>query len=181
MGKDTLMVALDSNSLTYLIDALEYINRPTGPLVEDKVALARSYFYLPECSPFHLSPTVFTEYGRIADEGRLAMHESWTSSHFCPIVPRPDPATVEEQAGRLLSHHSDVDDCRVVAECQLSAIRLLVTRDGNLRKRLGPHSGSVKLLSPREFWTLLDVKPGTAPRMLPTMENPLISTSWWRA
>src|SRR5438445_7116632 len=85
-GSVTMMLAslseigLDSNCLSYVIDALEGVSEPTGDLAAQRVALARLYLYTP--GTLWTLPTVKEEFSRIPDRSRCASHASWTSVLF---------------------------------------------------------------------------------------------------
>jgi hypothetical protein len=65
MGHDTTMIALDSNVMTYWIDAMSSVpGPPAEPCKAEKIALARIFFWMPDESAFHLTPTVEAEYRR---------------------------------------------------------------------------------------------------------------------
>ena len=155
MGKDTEMVALDSSAMTKLIEALTCISAPSvGADVEARKALARGFFYLPPNCCFHLTPTVQIEYLRINSEDRLRDHLSWANSHFCFVNPTPDPKWVEKRAAELNQLHSnakDLDDCKVLAECEASMIKCLISDDKKFIKKLRYHSPSVSLCPPRNI------------------------------
>ena len=83
MGIDTVMVALDSNAMTYFIEAMNCVSvPPAGDQAEAKIALARIFFYLPHESCFRFTPTVELEYLRIRDKMKKDDHRSWTMTTF---------------------------------------------------------------------------------------------------
>jgi predicted nucleic acid-binding protein len=181
MGKDTMMVALDSNAMTYLITALRNApQEPKGQLAEEMIALVRSFMYLPQECSLHLTPTVEAEYLRIRNEQLLDDHLSWASVHFCMINPRPDPLRVETRALEFKTVRSGVNDCKLLAECEFSSIERLVTVDRRFRSNLGTGS-RVMLISPQELWASLDMLPGAPSPRLPCPTNPLSKADWWRA
>src|SRR5438128_5492370 len=88
MGKDLTMVALDSNAMTYWIEAMSSTTGPPGePCGAEKVALARIYCWLPEESGYHLTPTVQQEYEAIKVQKKLEDHVSWRMVHISPVMP----------------------------------------------------------------------------------------------
>lgn len=180
MATDTEMVALDSNALTYLIDALEAVNGPpTGRLGPTKIALARTFMYLPPDSCFHIVPTVEFEFQKIKDRARLANHTDWVLTHISMVSPRPPEDLVRLRAFELLAYGADVGDCRVLAECELSQIKTLITEDKDFVRTLGGHS-RVRIMSAEECWSSLGVKPGASPNKVPHPTNPLARQTWWK-
>src|ERR1700730_2132155 len=137
MGIDTEMVALDSNAMTYLIEGLNCVSGPPfGPESDSKKALVHSFFYLPDCSCFRLTPTVEDEYKRIKDRLKRENHHSWRMVHFSPVRPLPDPNKISVRVQQLQRHHRDHDDCKVLAECEMCEIKTLITRDRDFLKNL---------------------------------------------
>jgi hypothetical protein len=182
MGIDTEMVALDSNAMTYLIEGLNCVSGPPlGREAESKIALVRSFFYLPNSSCFHLTPTVEAEYKRIKDQPKLENHRSWGMVHFSPVRPLPNANQLCVRTQQLQQHHSDYDDCRILAECEMCQIKTLITSDRNFRKNLARQAVGVKVCAPLDYWQSRGVAPGTPPRRLPTHDNPLSQVSWWQA
>ena len=47
MWFDLSQIGLDSNCLSYVIQALEGVSRPTDALADQKIALVRLYIYTP--------------------------------------------------------------------------------------------------------------------------------------
>jgi hypothetical protein len=177
MGNDA-RVALDSNCLSYLIDALSQGHEPTqdDPLREQRLALVRIMLY--DEWGLYVTPMTVIECERIRSLARAQLHDSWLSSIFSELQPLDRPA-IEARTLELLAHHPDADDCRVVAECEGAGIRVLLTYDYDLIENLGSRT-SVRLLRPVEYWTDLKVERGAAPQSMPAHGNPLASAIWWR-
>src|SRR5437016_13186714 len=118
MGKDLTMVALDSNAMTYWIEAMSSTTGPPGePCGAEKVALARIYFCRPEESGYHLTPTVQQEYEAIKVQKKLEDHVSWRMVHISPVMPLPEAATVQSRVDELRPFYKGENDRRIVAEC----------------------------------------------------------------
>jgi hypothetical protein len=180
MGRDTSMVALDSNAMTYWIDALGSTSGPPAePCGFEKLALARIFFYLPKESGFHYTPTVQSEFQAIRDRARRDDHLSWALVHISGVRPLPDPSAVETRAAELMPFHRRGKDCRIVAECELTEIITLLTCDTDLLKKLRAKS-RVALSLPSEYWERMAVPKGTVPTWAPHPTNPLSKLTWWR-
>lgn len=116
MGWDTTMIALDSNAMTYLIDAMSSVSGPPiGCCSEEKIALARIYFWMPDESGFHLTPTVQKEYEAIRQQVKRENHESWRMVHISQVNPSPSVEAVSTRADAFLADHNGVDDRRILA------------------------------------------------------------------
>jgi hypothetical protein len=66
-------VGLDSQCLSYLLDAIAGISEPTDLLAAEKKALLRSWFY--KSGTFVLTETVISEVSRIRNIDRREFHE----------------------------------------------------------------------------------------------------------
>lgn len=182
MGIDTEMVALDSNAMTYLIDGLNSVRGPPlNPEAESKKALVHSFFYLPDCSCFRLTPTVEAEYKRIKDQLKRENHRSWEMVHFSSVRPLPNPNQLRGRAQQLQQHHRDYDDCSVLAECEMCYIKTIITCDRDFLKNLAPQAVGVRVCAPLDYWQSQGIPPGAPPLRVPTPDNPLSLVSWWRA
>ncbi len=68
-------IAIDSNALTYLLEAMEPAYDPSNDdfaLACERLAMIRSYLYAEQC--FYILPQVEAEYRRIR-------HEDWRTAH----------------------------------------------------------------------------------------------------
>jgi len=177
MGKSSL-AALDSNSLSYLLDAVHAGEEPAAhdPLREEKLALVRIMLY--DEWGLYVTPQVGKECARIRNVSRAELHASWLNSIFTEVQP-VNATRIEARASELLSKHVGRGDCQMVAEAEDAGIRVLLTSDVNFISRLSA-STSVKLLRPTSYWTSLNLPIGTRPRTLPHDSNPLAAMRWWR-
>jgi predicted nucleic acid-binding protein len=169
-------VAVDSQCLTYLIDALEGISRPTDELTPQRIALATCFFYRQDC--FRYTRTVEDEVRRMK-EPRRTNHLRWMEIHFAPTLPH-DEHRMLGAAHAFTHYHPPFRDCRILAECHQGHLDALVTFDLTFKKRLGPVSGPVRLLTPMEFLSSLELCVGDEPARLPHSSNPMIDDQWWR-
>ncbi len=169
-------VGLDSQCLSFIIDALEGVAEPTDALAEQKVALVRTYLYTP--GTLWTMPTVKREFERIRDPVRRAKHRSWTSVLF-GVYPLKDPKAVRQRAAELEVLHADIDDRMVLAEAEDIGFSVLLSFDADFVKHL-THRTRLNLTRPVPFWDSLAIPKGATPDKVPNPENPLASQTWWR-
>lgn len=169
-----LDIALDTNCLTYVIDALEGMAAPpTDGLAEQKVALVRLFFYTPA---LWVTPTVEREALRISDSVRRANHIGWMSVHFGVLRPS---GPVQRRATELEALHPEEKDCLVLAEAEGIGLGVLLSFDDTFVKRLSP-CARLTLARPAQFWETLGIPRGAPRRWMPSHDNPLAMQSWWR-
>jgi hypothetical protein len=174
MGKDRMMVALDSPCFTYAVEAFQSVSGPPlPPCADEKRALFLIYLYLPNESCFHIGPTVKAEYARIRDTDKRNAHESMNSSLFCDFDPTLCPLQIDRRAQELNKSHNGPADCRVLAECEAAQMRVLLTYDHNFLKRLSPHARGVQLMRPSDLLAQMNIAPGTRPNRVPNVTNPI--------
>jgi hypothetical protein len=172
-------IALDSNCLSYVIEAMEGVAEPTGPtddLAEQKVALVRLFLYTH--GTLWTLPTGKEEFSHITDSARRARHESWTSVLF-GVRPVSDPGVVRKRAAELETLHRPLGDRIVLAEAEDIGFSALLSFDAKFVRRLAPHS-TLKLSSPAPYWESLGVPRGAPPVHVPHETNPLAAEKWWR-
>jgi len=169
-------IGLDSNCLSYIIDALEGLTQPTDDLALQRVALVRLFLYTP--GTLWTMPTVKEEFARIPEPIRRASHESWTSVLF-GVRPLNRPANVRQRAADLERYHSKLEDRLVLAEAEDIGFSALLSFDNTFIKRL-QHHARLRLTTPRAFWDSLLIPKGAAPVQLPAKDNPLLHQTWWR-
>jgi hypothetical protein len=169
-------VGLDSNCLSYLIDAATRASAGSTPVSVEGTALLRILFYVP--GRFFVTDTVAEECRDIRNPEKLAIHTSFTSYTYWGI-PINDLVKVSERAKSLSPLHSGDADCLVLAEAEDAELDVLLTYDRNFLK-LGAASGTVvKLSRPSEHWASLSI-PRSSPLVnRPTQGNPLEGQSWW--
>lgn len=181
MGRDSTMIALDSNAMTYWIEAMSSVDGPpAGPSSAEKIALARIYFWMPDGSGFHLTPTVQKEYEAIRQQARRDNHESWRMVHISQVNPPPPADAASKRADELLPYHSGVGDRRILAECELSEIDCLLTADEKFLRNLGPRADGLRVCLPTQYWADMQIARGVRPNRVPHETNPLSRVDWWR-
>jgi len=171
-------VVLDSNCLSYLVDALNAGSPPdTADLLGvQKLALARIMFY--DEWGLYVTPGVTDECARIRNVGRAELHTSWLDSIFTEVQPRNSSAILSRTA-QLLTYHNDSDDCRILAESEDASARVLLTYDDKFISRLSAQT-NVRLMRAADYWIGLNIPKGAQPETTPHAKNPLSSARWWR-
>lgn len=170
-------VGLDSECLSYLLDAIAGIEEPTDPLSEERKALIRVWFYMP--GTFYLSETVVSECARIRHVDRRELHQSFVHTTLLDLPVR-DRAAVEARTAHLLQFHPKLNDSRVLAEAEDLGLGTLLTYDGDFRRHLAPVSAVVALTIPTAYWASLGIPKGAHPQKVPHDTNPLHQQTWWR-
>lgn len=181
MYAETNRVALDSNAMSDLIEAVTSLaSPPTGNAATEKIALARCYLYRQPETVFCITPTVDVEFSRIPDQARLGDHAHWALLHLTTLPKPSSPADVIFRTNALNAYHSDVDDCRIVAECEALDVNVLLTSDRKLRNTMRRAGTQVAVLSGQQYWIEMTVAPEEIPAVELDPDNPLSSASWWR-
>lgn len=170
-------VGLDSPCLSYLLDGIAGINEPTDILASEKIALLRSWFYVPRT--FFITATVLSEVARIRIAERREFHESFIRTLFLDYPVR-DPDRVNNRAIHFESLHPESADCRVLAEAEELGLDIVLSYDYHFVKRLSSASGTVRLVTPTSYWASLNIPKGSPPKTVPHHTNPLSQQSWWR-
>jgi predicted nucleic acid-binding protein len=172
-----LQIGLDSQCLSYLLDAIAGIDEPKDSLASEKIALLRSWFY--KSGTFTLTETVIFEVGRISNVERREFHESFIRPLFL-IPPVRESTAVQGRADQFKMTHPRPMDCRILAEAEELGLDIVLTYDHDFWKRLHNISPTTKLIKPSVYWTDLNVPKGAEPRTVPHHTNPLSQQSWWR-
>ena len=116
--------AVDSNTLTYLLEALRDDYDPAldrSALVQERVAMVRCYFY-GDCS-FWVAPTAQIEYAKIKNEAWRKVHDRSTKFMLQDMPLRTPLALLERRTAELQRHHPAKNDCRVVVESFFSSLK----------------------------------------------------------
>ena len=170
-------VGLDSQCLSYLIDAVHFAQPAADAIEEQKLALVQIWLYAP-IDPF-VPETVKTEYARIGPLDRRELHDRFVAVHVIePAIQDSQAVTARTKA--LMARHSKEHDCRVLAEAEDLELDVLLTYDFDFRKRLGAASSKPAVLTPLEYWDQLAIPHGAIPRRTPHASNPLRDEAWWR-
>jgi hypothetical protein len=171
-------VGLDSQCLSYLLDAISEVSEPTDPLTPEKKALIRSWFYLEE-GTFFITETVMKEVAEIRASDRRDFHERFVLTLFHDY-PVGNADVVTTRALYFYSIHPELNDCRILAESEELGIDVLLTYDGDFRRRLATASSTVRLMTPCSYWDSQGIPKGISPKTIPHHTNPLSTQTWWR-
>lgn len=169
-------IGLDSQCLSYMLDAIEGIDEPTDSLASEKKALLRSWVYKP--GTFTLTETVMSEVGRISNIERRKLHESFIGTHFIASHVR-DHTAIQARAGQFQLKHPPPNNCRILAEAEELGLDIVLTYDDNFWKRLHAESPTTKLMKPSAYWLGLRIPRGAEPITVPLNTNPLSQQTWW--
>lgn len=169
-------VGIDSQCLSYIIDAWSGISPPKDNLAHQRVALTRLFFYLPDT--LWVTPTVSAECAEIRNIARRELHTSFIQTLFGELQVK-DRASVDNRSSYLRKYHSGVNDCCIVAEGEDVGHSVLLTFDSDLIRHLSQYT-TLKLIAPEDYWTSLKITPGSRPDKQPYNSNPLFSEDWWK-
>jgi predicted nucleic acid-binding protein len=170
-------IALDSQCVSYLVDAVVGVSEPTDPLKDEKIALIRLWFYSSET--YYVTETVIRECYRIESASRKEQHERFIEPLLMDL-PIQHKSVVDDRTRELSSYHSDLDDCRILAECEDLDLDVLITFDQRFLGRLGNVTIDMTLMTPTAYWTQLAIPRGAIMRQVPHYSNPLSQQTWWR-
>ncbi len=180
MIKTMKSIAIDSNALTFFVDAIEVGYDPAldqADIATEKVAILRIYFYTGE--PYYVVPMVEKEYRDIIDRIKKNDHEDVHSVLMQDFIDEIDDKDIKKRFDFYFQCHPCIEDCRILAEAELAGLDILLTFDKKLINRLKHITKSIIILRPSEYWTMLDIASGTRPLVSPHRTNPLSRKNWW--
>jgi len=170
-------IGLDSQCLSYLIDAASGVLEPTDDLAEQRKALIRIWFY--DRGRFYITETVASECASIRNVDRRELHEAFSVNSFWGMPVR-DSAKVSARVAELMRKHSKKRDCKILAEAEDLELDILLSYDEAFVRRLAIASQTIKLMKPKEYWDTLGIPQGAKPESVPHQTNPLSQQTWWR-
>lgn len=173
----SVQVGIDSQCLSYFIDAMASTTLPTDSLAPQKIALTRLFFYLPDT--LWVTPTVTEECAQIRNAERASLHQSFISV-LCGEKQLRNASEVKLRTSYLMQHHSGPNDCLILAEGEDVGHDVLLSFDSNFIRRLSPYSPKVELIRPKDYWNSLHIPHGVKPNKIPHSTNPLALQDWWR-
>lgn len=171
------MIGIDSQCLSYLIDAIQDVNKPSDHLASEKIALFRIYLYEP--GTFFVTPTVIEECAAIRNKTRKELHDMFIGVFFDDAQVQ-NMEKIEARTNEFKHYHSGANDCRILAEAEESELIAIISYDYDFLNRLGGVSPSVKIYRPTEYWTGLDIEKGSKPDKIPSRSNPIEQQKWWK-
>lgn len=166
----TRHIGLDSQCLSYLLDAMATVGEPRDPLREEKIALLRIWFYQP--GTFILTETVISEVARIRNQERREFHNSFIQTLFLDYPVR-DRTAVRARAAHFEQVHPEASDCQILAEAEELQLDFVLTYDHNFLKRLSTTDSAPKVVKPSSYWNSLGILKGAKPVTVPDNTNPL--------
>ena len=89
---------------------------------------------------------------------------------------------LEIRTGEYIQLHKgdrNHNDCRIVAEAELGGCEYLLTYDQALLANLADRTHGIRLLTPKVYWSSLNLPHGSEPVRLPHPTNPLSKETWW--
>lgn len=170
-------IALDSNCVSYLIDACNGTIDAAAKHAAEGVALIRIWYYLSQ--RYYISERVLLECGHIRDEPRREIHEALSLPTYFGVAMK-NSASVQKRADDLLRSHPKVADCLVLAEAEDMEADTLLCCDNDFINRLSSTSEKVRIMRPTEYWREASLPKGAIPKVVPHTSNPLHFNTFWR-
>jgi predicted nucleic acid-binding protein len=181
MSDFTLEIAVDSNALTYLIEATSAKYDPiidSSGLATERIAMIRIFLY---CGiAFIVLPSVKKEYKQILNEFWRGEHDEFTNMLLLDLPFEFNKEQLEHRSKELIVYHNKKIDCQILAEAEMAHINFLLTCDNDFIKNLGPYAKGLIITRPSKFFDSRNIKAGSNPKVIPSPSNPLSNISWWR-
>lgn len=172
-----IQIGVDSQCLSYLIDAMAGVSEPNDSLACERKALLRLYLYLP--GTLYVTPTILTECAQIQQTDRRELH-----ARFCNVLFDEVTVTKENEVQSLVdkysANHSGVNDCRILAEAVHGGLGALATYDGDFISHLRSKEKALVLDRPSTIWESMNIPRGATPDKQPHHTNPLSKEEWWK-
>ena len=172
-----MKIALDSNCLTYLINACKGTTGIDPSIAEEGLALIRIWFYLDD--RYFISEQVLKECQPISDKDHRETHLAFANTTYFGLEPKA-PDIVKSRAKHFFSIHQGKKDCRVLAEAEDMGANILFSYDNSFIKKLGQCSDRVRIMRPSEYWKSAQLPRGIVPKLRPHDSNPLATMTFWR-
>ena len=174
-----MSVTLDSQCVTYLIDALTGMEKPERDLAEEKISLVQIFFYV--ASHYETTPEVVVEVNKISEPLKLATHLSWIRTHFAPREFWKDGQReiVRSRYKEFYPIHKKEADCRILAQAEALEFSTLLSYDLAFVDNLSSRT-NINLLKPSEHWQSCRVERGAELKVGPHFSSPLLAKDWWR-
>ena len=155
-------IGLDSNCLSYLIDAITNVIEPSDVQRDQRIAIVRVWFYV--TGTYYVTDTVVTECAKIRDTNRQKLHSDFITALLFE-EPASNSLVIQARTQNLFLSHPKWNDCRVLAEGEDIDLDTLLTCDYDFGTRLAGQSQITKLVTPSEFWIRLNIPRGVPPRV----------------
>ena len=174
------MVAVDSNCLSFLADAIFLGQKPKDNLADQKIALLRIFLYREE--GLYEVPILKDEYERIKDENLKKAHND-VARYLLVNVPEVDQRILEDRIAEYSLIHKgekNYKDCRILSEAELGGCDCLLTYDSTFLKRLKDKTHNISMIAPLQFWDYFKIPHNAKPKIGPHQTNPLAQQDWWK-
>ncbi len=171
-------IGLDSNVLTYLVEAMDSGYDPSRDCLKlraERVATIRVFLYVGD---LFVPPTAGAEIEAIPGSARRTYHKMVRDVLVSGLV-NIDNVAVTRRAADFFAKHPAQADCEILAEAEIGGFSHLLTFDTKFRTRLDKDT-PVTIATPSDFWDGLNLPRGVSPRWEPQPPNPLASEVWWR-
>lgn len=173
------LICIDSNAMSYLVDAMTQGCKPTGNVADEKIALLRTYLYRNDI--LYISPTVKEEYEKIKSDVNRRNHQG-IADILLGDIPASVPTIIESRILEYSKHHSgekNKKDCKILAEAELGGSQILLTYDKIFLINLRGKTRGIKMSTPSEYWNNIGIPKGSRPVRAPYSTNPLSRETWW--
>jgi hypothetical protein len=173
-------IAIDSNILSYFVDVTLPDYDPINDhetLRNEKISTLRIALYARDVH-LYILPLVEIEWKRISDSQRRFLHSVGKLVVFSSRPWKIDQTKLNQLISNLLKNHPKEQDCQLLAEAELSGMKIILTNDNGFITKLSGKT-SVTILRPSEYFKKLNIKIGTPPIRRPDKSNPLIHKTWW--
>jgi predicted nucleic acid-binding protein len=173
-------ICIDSNTITYLFEAIDNYNPNNDKddnLRNERIAMIRIRFYA--VRRLHILPSVRSEIDKISNIDKWLKHKAivgWLDTRPYNLS---DKKILKRKSYFLQFHNQDMD-CRILAEAEGTGMNILLSYDNDFKRKLKQKAKGVSIISPSDFFSSLNLAPGTAPLLRPDPSNPLYSEPWWR-
>ncbi len=173
-------IAIDSNMMTYLIEAMDPNydpSRDSRVLRSERVAMLRCFLYVDQ--EFYLVPTVITEYQKIAKQPRYQKHRHVHYVLLHDVTWSLNVKAIARKVKLFQQYHSGPNDCQILAEVDDAKIPILLTLDPKIGNNLQSHT-CVRITKASDYWSGLGIPHGAKPVKVPHITNPLGNKRWWQ-
>jgi len=173
-------VSIESNALSYLVDAMMNGKKPVGNEADEKIALLRVYLYSDVI--LYVSPTVRAEFKKIKDEKKRSSHQEIADNLLEDIL-LSDHSLINARTKEYNKFHSgktNEKDCKILAESEIGGCNLILTYDQDFYKKLHDKTHSIRMMKPSDFWDSLGIPQNSKPVIEPHSTNPLSKETWWK-
>jgi len=176
-----MKIAIDSNALTYLIDAMELDYDPLKDIPSNKKerqAMLRIFLYQGE--PFYVLPQVTKEYHDIPSYLWRNMHGSTVGALLIEYRIANQVVEIDQRKDNFLKvHQNSHKDCQLLAEAEAAGMHVLLTRDNIFKNALSGMT-IIRIMYPSEYCESLNLQSDISPTLSPAESNPLFGKTWWK-